>query len=163
MVVMTLQRSASHMHALVKGLTKDFPDLTLQSGSDFYWSPRERVVYYTDRQRLSDRWSLLHEVSHGLLEHQTFESDFELLQLELAAWEKAKQLAKKYKITIDTNHIEDCLDTYRDWLHKRSICPSCDVKTLQSSCNTYACFNCDTKWSVSSNRLCRAYRARIKA
>jgi hypothetical protein len=149
------------MQALLEGLTKDFPDLSFKIGSDFYWSPSEQVVYYTDKHKPSDAWTLLHEASHGLLQHKTFRSDFELLQLELEAWEKAKQLARKYRIKINYMHIEDCLDTYRDWLHKRSLCPTCNMKSLQTSCSTYNCLNCNSQWSVSSNRLCRPYRARI--
>ncbi len=149
------------MEILLKTLRKDFPHIGFTLAEDFYWSPREQSVYYKNAKRQSDLWSLLHETSHGILGHQNFHTDFELLQLEIAAWEKAKELANNYKITIDINHIEDCLDTYRDWLHKRSLCPACNVKSLQEDSNTYKCINCATAWQVSDSRLCRPYRARI--
>jgi len=150
------------METLLRVLQKDFPELTFKAANDFYWSPKEQSVYYTNvNKHQSDIWSLLHETSHGILNHKTFVTDFELLQLELAAWEKAKELAARYDITINTNHIEDCLDTYRDWLHKRSLCPSCSVKSLQEDANTYRCLNCNTAWHVSANRHCRPYRAKV--
>lgn len=151
------------MEALLRTLRQDFPRLSFKTSDDFYWSPQEQSVYYANAKQKSDVWSLLHETSHGILDHQTFVTDFELLQLELAAWVKAKELALRYDIIIDTNHIEDCLDTYRDWLHKRSLCPSCGVKSLQESVSTYHCLNCNTAWRVSANRHCRPYRAKITA
>lgn len=149
------------METLLKALRQDFPNLTFKTSDDFYWSPKEQSVYYAHTKRQSDIWSLLHEASHGILGHQTFVTDFELLQLELAAWEKAKELAIKYNITINPDHVEDCLDTYRDWLHKRSLCPSCSVKSLQEGASTYRCLNCSTAWRVSANRHCRPYRTKI--
>lgn len=152
------------MDTLLKQVQADYSELAFKEASEFYWSPREKTVYYANKSDHQTRWAwtLLHEVSHGLLEHKTFTSDFELLQLELAAWVKAKTLATKYSIEIDEEHIEDCLDTYRDWLHKRSLCPKCAVKSLQKAPGLYSCLNCSTEWRVSSNRLCRAYRACTK-
>ncbi len=149
------------MEKVLDKLGSDFPELIFSPAKEFYWSPQDKTVYYAVSTQLSDSWTLLHEASHGLLNHQTYTSDFELLRLEIAAWEKAKQLAKKYRIAIDTDHIEDCLDTYRDWLHKRSLCPTCGVKSLQKDERTYGCLNCDTIWHVSNNRFCRPYRSRI--
>ncbi len=149
------------MEALLNTLRKDYPTLSFKTAKTFYWSPKDHCIYYANSKKPASLWSLLHETSHGILNHRTFGTDFELLQLELEAWEKAKELAKTYSITIDTNHIEDCLDTYRDWLHKRSLCPGCKVKSLQQDTDTYRCFNCDTTWRVSGNRLCRPYRAQI--
>lgn len=152
------------MDTLLKKVISDYPELSFQEAPEFYWSPREKTVYYAVNldQELRWSWTLLHEISHGILEHKTFTSDFELLQLELAAWVKAKALAARYKIEIDEDHIEDCLDTYRDWLHKRSLCPTCAVKSLQKASGLYCCLNCGKEWHVSQNRLCRAYRASKK-
>jgi hypothetical protein len=153
-----------NMDILLKQVALDYPKLSFKGGTNFYWSPSEKTVYYANN--LADlnywRWTLLHEISHGVLGHKTFRSDFELLQLELAAWMKAQELATKYNIEISKDHIEDCLDTYRDWLHKRSLCPGCSVKSLQKSPGVYACLNCSKEWQVSENRLCRPYRASLK-
>lgn len=151
-------------NSLLNQLKKDFPEVTFRAGDCFLWSPKERVVQYCETSdNLEQRqWSLLHEVSHYILGHQSYHSDFELLQLELAAWEQAKKLGKQYHILINQNHIEDCLDTYRDWLHKRSLCPTCGVTGVQSSEQSYNCPNCPAVWHVSMERFCRAYRRKIQ-
>ncbi len=107
-------------------------------------------------------WSLLHETGHALLGHHSYKADFELLKLELAAWERARQIGQEVDVDIDENHIQDCLDTYRDWLYKRSICPSCGTKCLQQDDFThYSCFNCRAVWRVSASRFARSYRRQL--
>lgn len=147
------------MGDVLKQLQKDYPALRFVVHGAFYWSPQEKTVYFSTSNDKSDTWTLLHEASHGILGHTTFSGDFNLLQLELAAWEKAKELALGYGMTIDPDHIEDCLDTYRTWLYKRSLCPACGRESLQQSEKTYGCLNCNNTWNVSANRLCRPYRA----
>ena len=147
------------MDELIGKLSRDFPSLTFTAGDSFHWSPRQQQVFYIPNvihERAS--WSLLHEVSHGLLGHQDYTSDFELLKLEVEAWDKALQLAATYDLTIKPEHIQKCLNTYRDWLHQRSTCPTCTNKSLQTDPKHYHCFNCDTTWKVSSSRFCRPYR-----
>jgi IrrE N-terminal-like domain len=156
MAAMISQRHV--MATLLSELTNRYSALKFKKGKSFYWSPREQIVYHSDIENEADTWTLLHETSHGLLQHTNYASDFELLRLELAAWEKAKKLAAEHGITINNDHIEDCLDTYRDWLHKRSLCPICNVKSLQISNDSYGCMNCSTTWRVSKSRLCRPYR-----
>jgi hypothetical protein len=147
------------MNSLIATLSKDYPALGFEPGSVFTWSPKnKRIIYKTDDSGLIASWSLLHEVGHALLDHQDFNSDFELLTMEVEAWEKAKQLAAQHQITIDDDHIEDCLDTYRDWLYQRSTCPDCTSSSLQTDRRTYECFNCGMTWQVSSSRHCRPYR-----
>lgn len=146
------------MTQLLHKLTCDFPELTFMLGKEFYWSPQKQAVYHPQIASESDIWSLLHETSHAILNHQSFQSDFQLLALEREAWEHAKKLARNYNIAIDNDHIEDCLDTYRDWLHKRSVCPNCSVKSLQAAPNRYQCLNCATAWHVSPSQRCRPYR-----
>lgn len=149
------------MEKLIAKVNGLFPDLHFSAGKQFYWSPETGEIFYNaganDEQAT---WSLLHETGHALLRHTSYKADYELLRLEIAAWERAKKLASDLKIKIDEEHIQDCLDTYRDWLHKRSICPKCSVKCLQQGDFVhYRCFNCHTSWKVSGNRFCRAYRA----
>src|SRR6185437_9952408 len=124
----------------------------------FYWSPKDLKVFYKLDIQPTYRWKLLHEVGHALLNHQTYQSDFELLQLEVAAWQQAEAVAQDFKIKINSDYIQDCLDTYRDWLHKRSTCPSCGTRSLQEAADRYRCFNCQTTWHVSPSRFCRTYR-----
>ena len=147
------------MKNLLPNLRKDFPDITFVQADKFYWSPKDQTVYYDQSKKDKPAvWALIHELSHGLLSHKTYKTDFELLQLEVAAWDEAKNVANRYKITIDEEHVQDCLDTYRDWLHARSKCPSCGEHGLQDKSGTYQCINCDSTWHVSSERFCRPYR-----
>ena len=147
------------MERVIKLLNLQFPDLTYRPGDSFYWSPqRQEIRYVADSIAPSCIWTLLHETSHAILRHNSYESDFELIMLEIKAWEAAKKLAKKMKVKIDENHIEDCLDTYRDWIHARSICPKCESKSLQTDKLHYRCFNCHASWRVTASRFCRSYR-----
>jgi hypothetical protein len=148
------------MQAVINKIKKNYPSLKFSAGSQFYWSPETSEIFYNNES--NDKiavWSLLHETGHAILNHKIYKFDFELVRLEMEAWERAKQLAKEFGELIDEEHIQDCLDTYRDWLYRRSICPNCTAKCLQQGdIIHYRCFNCHTKWKVSSSRFCRSYR-----
>lgn len=150
---------------IIDSLQRRFPHLTFHEGAIFSWSPETQEIFYDATKPQESRiWSLLHETGHALLEHQSYRTDLELISLEIAAWEKAKQLAHEFQIEIDEEHIQDCLDTYRDWLYQRSVCPRCNNKSLQQDdIAFYQCFNCHTAWKVAPSRFCRAYRATQKA
>lgn len=152
------------MHPLLNSLVSDFPELTFAPSRTFFWSPKDRIIHYQSdtKNNLVSNWSLLHELSHALLDHQTYMSDFELLQMELDAWLKAEKLAQHYGYEIDQDHIQDCIDTYRDWLYQRSTCPTCTSCSTETSHRTYTCLNCGTEWKVSASRLCRPYRRKQK-
>ncbi len=138
--------------------------LRFESGKSFYWSPETMTITYNEKlvDNKTGKWSLLHEAAHAKLNHLNYSSDLGLLKLEVAAWDKAKEMASSFGLEIDENHIQDCLDTYRDWLHRRSTCPKCGIICLQYSPSTYTCHNCHTKWSVSASRFCRPYRLKLE-
>lgn len=148
------------MDKLIARLRNEFPDLIFTPGQQFYWSPETGEIFYKAKAGGQHAvWSLLHETGHALLGHESYKADFELLRLEVAAWERARGLAADLGLKIDEDHIQDCLDTYRDWLYKRSICPACTTKCLQQGDFVhYRCFNCHTSWRVTASRFCRAYR-----
>lgn len=146
------------MKNLLSSLRADYPGINFVAGEAFFWSPKDKTVTYTLGKTNQDNWSLLHEVSHGILEHIDYTSDFELVRLEVEAWDHAQKLAPTYGIQIDQDHVEDCLDTYRDWLHRRSTCPTCGTVSTQADPKTYRCFNCSATWHVSNSRFCRPYR-----
>ena len=147
-------------NVLLETLRARLPAVRFEPGESFSWSPAQQLVCYPESCMLEDSsgWALLHEAAHGILQHCSYETDFELLLLEVAAWQKAKELAAELEIEIDEDHIQDCLDTYRDWLHRRSTCPTCGIVGLQHSPRLYACHNCNATWQVSNSRFCRAYR-----
>ncbi len=145
---------------IVTKLNTIYPNLKFTSSNSYYWSPETKEIFY--KKGLYDdihQWSVLHEAGHALLNHTNYNLDFQLLAIEIEAWEKAKEIANNIGLSISNDHIQDCLDTYRDWLHRRSICPKCSNKSFQQrNRNYYRCFNCHTRWRVSSSRFCRTYR-----
>lgn len=147
---------------LLSALRTDFPDFRFKPGKRFQWSPQTKTIWFTKNSDAPARWSLLHEIGHALLNHEDYNRDHELISYEVAAWQKAKELAPKYGVAIDQNHIEDCLDGYRTWLHQRSTCPECHTVSTQASRSEYQCFNCGTRWKVSLSPLCRVHRRKQK-
>jgi hypothetical protein len=148
------------MNDLLDKLQAKYPNLVFKSSDSFYWSPDTNEIFYIEQSKDKiAKWSLLHETGHAILGHTHYVSDFMLLRLEIEAWEKAKEVAKAFDVSIDEDHIQDCLDTYRDWLYKRSICPKCSNKSLQQSDPSYyRCFNCHMRWRVTNSKFCRTYR-----
>jgi hypothetical protein len=148
------------MLKLIARLQAQYPNLRYTHGQQFAWSPETSEIFYKPGAEGDEaKWSLLHETGHALLRHQSYRADVELLKLEVEAWQRARLLARDVSVTINEDHIQDCLDTYRDWLDKRSICPTCSNKCLQQDdCKSYRCFNCHASWRVSDNRFGRAYR-----
>jgi hypothetical protein len=80
------------MEKVVNHLQGILPDVTFTCGDSFFWSPQHRLITYQDDgdKAIVHTWALLHEAAHALLGHTTYNSDFELLMLEVDAWEKAK-------------------------------------------------------------------------
>ena len=109
---------------LLSQLKADYPDLTFIVGKDFVWSKGRQELIVDPEAFAADAFTL-HELGHALLKHESFMYDVELLRQEREAWEYAKTtLAPAYCVTIDMELIEDSLDTYREWLHVRSLCPN---------------------------------------
>jgi hypothetical protein len=146
------------MEKLVDALRRDYPHITFREADVASWSHERREVSYCPDEHDTGVWSVLHELGHALLGHRSYESDINLLQKEAEAWQKAVSVAEHYQLVIASDHIQNCLDTYRDWLHKRSTCPTCGSHGLQQSKTLYCCLNCRDTWKVSSARFCRPYR-----
>jgi hypothetical protein len=146
--------------SLATKLQTDFPRFGFVASHEFRWSPKERTIFYD--QDSSDQASLLHELSHAILDHREYARDIELIELERDAWTYAREtLAHTYDASIDSEQSEDALDTYRDWLHARSICPGCLATGLQTKKNEYKCILCTTKWRVNDARICALRRYKI--
>ncbi len=148
--------------SFIEKLAKDYPQFRFRPGAQEHWSPKDSAITYSKSGTPRELYyGLLHELAHALLDHSSYRSDFELLKLESQAWDLAAQIGKKYEISIDDGHIQNCLDTYRDFLHRRSKCPTCDMHVMQKDPTTYKCFNCGASWHVSSRRFSRSYRRKI--
>jgi hypothetical protein len=149
---------SSSVSVLVTQLVHDFPELKFEKSDTAHWSPTEQIIYYSDNSA-----DLLHELGHALLDHKNFVQDIELLHIERDAWEKARELAPKYGVKINDDAIENALDSYRDWLHARSLCPNCRQTGLQNrETLDYYCVNCNARWHANDARICGLKRKMIK-
>lgn len=146
--------------SLVNKLRSDFEQFAFTPSDDFHWSPTDNTVYYIPDS--DDRASLLHELAHGLLGHKSYARDITLLAMERDAWSRASQeLGPAYKVTINDKMVEAALDTYRDWLHARSTCPSCQAIGVQTNKHQYGCLACHEKWRVNDARICALRRYKV--
>jgi hypothetical protein len=147
---------------LINQLKSDYPQFIFKESDDSYWSHDQKTIYYNaDNNHLH---LLLHELSHGILDHTDYKRDIELIAMEREAWDKAKKLADEYNLVIDNNFIQSNLDTYRNWLHARSTCPKCNATGMQIKPNIYSCLVCNHKWTVNEARTCtlKRYSKKIK-
>lgn len=143
-------------------LQKLYPQFIVQEGDDFYYSPTKNAIVYTpDAPQATDK--LLHEYSHAILGHTAYRRDIELIGLERDAWQHAsKVLAPLCGLQISQAVIDEDMDSYRDWLHARSTCPTCESIGLQSDTATYSCLVCHHKWRVNQAISCGLRRHKLK-
>jgi hypothetical protein len=147
---------------LIKRLKDDFPKLKFVPSELCKWSPSTNTVYYAPLTSSAAKISLIHELAHALLGHTTFVRDIELMQKEVEAWQYAKdKLSASYQLVINQADVDEVLETYRDWLYKRSLCPNCGQTGLQIKTNTYNCLNCRCLWHVNDARQCRLRRLKL--
>ncbi len=146
--------------SLASRLQADFPQFAFVASDGFRWSPKMQTVFYDEAS--GDQAALLHELAHALLGHEGYTRDVALLELERDAWAHAQEvLAGTYDIIIDADQTEDALDTYRDWLHARSLCPGCHATGIQVKQNEYKCIVCMTRWRVNDARACALRRYKV--
>lgn len=122
-------------------LKNDYPDLHFKAGEKFMYRPPKTIVLVSS-EPFSELLTL-HEVSHAICKHKSFTMDVERLKMENEAWEKARELAVFYGIEVNEDLIQDELDTYRDWLHKKSRCPICGLTRFQTPDSLYHCPQCE--------------------
>lgn len=143
---------------LARQLSIDYPSITFAESTTCAWDPTRHTVFFHPQRPASE---LLHELGHALLGHIDYTRDIELLRQERDAWEKAQLVAPQYGVTLAIEDIEQHIDTYRDWLHRRSTCPSCGGTGVQSAALRYACPTCQTSWRVNEARQVGLKRTRL--
>lgn len=149
----------TRIQSIVNNIKRDFVKYSFFQASSFYWTASTKMITLGPLKSLHDVYLLLHEIAHAELGHTDYLYDVDLVRNEVAAWEHAKKiLAPRYNLTVDTNAAEDALDTYRLWLHHRSLCPTCAQTGIQQNKNTYNCINCRCSWRVNEARLCNLRR-----
>lgn len=129
------------MESLVKKLKVDYPEFKFVIGKKFLFRYPKTIVIGPAESN-SDLL-LLHELGHAILGHQDFKTDVMRLKMEVEAWEEARKLSEKYGIEFDDDSVQNELDTYRDWLHKKSRCPKCGLTRFQSADGVYHCPRCE--------------------
>lgn len=145
---------------LISKLQATFPEYAFAAGDEFRWSPDEQTIIYDPSS--DDQAALLHELSHAILNHTSYMRDVHLLDLERDAWQYAiRELSVTYGVPIPIDQVESSLDTYRDWLHARSICPNCGATGIQTKSDEYKCVACYERWRVNDARICALRRYRV--
>ena len=136
-------------------------NVSLEEGPSFSWHHKTHTVTYDPHDPRVDVF-LLHEIGHALLDHHDYSYDIHLLEMERSAWDEAKKLAKEFAIKVPPDTIEDALDSYRDWLHARSLCPRCGSTGVQDGQHQYICLACHQKWRANEARTCQLRRYHTK-
>lgn len=141
---------------LLKQLQRDYQEIKFIKGKTNVWSPKTKEIYYSAP---ISKYSLLHELGHALQKHTTYKLDIQLIKLEADAWQEAQKIAQNYNLKISQSYINNCMNTYKDWLLARSKCPACDLVGLQSIKTLhYNCCNCFLTWSVPFEPKCLVKR-----
>lgn len=144
---------------IIPKLAVDYPEFTFTPSDDNRWQSHTKTIFYTS----DDPAVILHELAHAILGHDAYSRDLDLIAIERDAWSYAKNhLAPRYDITITEEAIDVSLDSYRDWLHARSTCPSCSATGIQTGVDIYKCLACRASWRVNEARLCALRRYTIR-
>lgn len=146
--------------SLIKQLGVDYPNFHFINTGDFSWDPSLSAIGYTITGEVH---LLLHELGHACLNHTSYARDVQLLEMERAAWEYAQtHLSSTYGVKITTDQIDTNIDTYRIWLHQRSLCPTCACTGIEKYKNKYHCPACHCVWQPNIAKTCALRRYKYK-
>ena len=147
--------------SILRQIEADFPQFNFELNDNFSWQPKTQTITHPAIKNRDDTAQLLHELSYGLLEHSTYNRDIQLIDMERDAWKHTvKNLAPKYSINLSLSDeiIQDALDSYRNWLHDRSVCPNCNAVGFEHAKSLYRCINCQSEWQVNEAKYCHLRR-----
>ncbi len=146
-VIFTLnKRSGSNSlskvdETLLERIKRDFPEFNFCEGKKFVFKPPKTIILGPEEP--SYNLLMLHELAHAVLRHRNFKMNVERLKMENEAWEKTRELAQRYGVDFDEEIAQEELDTYRDWLHKKSRCPECGLTRFETPDGQYHCPRCE--------------------
>lgn len=150
MVATTMPSTTS----LLSSLRRAYPEIIYRQDSTTAWHPNSQTVTYNESEPNIEA-QLLHETAHAISQHVNYQRDVELLGYERDAWRIAqKELGPHFGIEISNDTAQDHLDSYRDWLHARSKCPSCESTGVEDPARQYTCLDCSHEWRVNEARSC---------
>ena len=138
--------------AFLNRLVSLYPNFTFRAGKKFKFRPQKTIYYIppevfeleTPKDSLETFPLLLcHELAHALLGHFSYSTDLERLKIEVSSWEETKSLCKKFKIPFSEELATLELDTYRNWLDKKSRCKTCGMTRFETPDGKYLCPRCD--------------------
>ncbi len=131
----------------LKDLISAYPEFTFRPGKKFSFRPPKSIHYLEDNDNF--RFLLLHELAHALLGHFSFSTSLERLKIERDAWEKTRSLCAEYKIPFDESLAEAELNTYRDWVHQKTLCKCCGLSCLELNSESLYCPFCQKTYKRS--------------
>ena len=132
------------LKALINSIKTDYPELQFEQSEIFTFRPPKTILYNSSQERAD--LILLHELGHYLDKDQDYASDIALLRIEAEAWQRAEDLSFRYHLHWDEDFAQAKLDSYRDWLHRASLCPSCEINGYQDKQGRYHCPLCEKSW-----------------
>lgn len=143
---------------LIETIESDYPAINLvRDANSFSWRSHSQSITYNPNDPDAPQL-LLHELGHAIKQHDNYNTDIQLLRMEREAWIEAQQVAHKYSISLDEDFIESSLDSYREWIHRKSTCPNCNSNGFQNVEGKYICPLCQKSWIVNDGLICRIYR-----
>ena len=133
--------------AFLDSLKQSYSDYTFRPGRKFLFRPPKSIYYLEADDNF--RLLLLHELAHALLGHFTYTKSLERLQIERDAWEKTRELCELHSVAFDEALAESELDTYRDWVHQKTLCKTCGLTCLEVSSESLYCPFCQKFYQKS--------------
>lgn len=134
------------MKALVPKLQALYPNLSFKFGRRFAFKPPKTISIGPDEGPYTPQL-LFHELGHALSKEYAYSTKVERLRIESIAWQTGKAAYQEHQQALnlpswDDDFAEDNLDTYRDWLHQKSICRTCGLTMFEDD-SGWHCPYCD--------------------
>ena len=136
-----MQKSSNDFPALLKTLEVSYPNIIFKPSHRFRFHPPQTIFY--DPKSANAHLLILHELGHALIDKNTYQTDIERLKIESEAWNQAKIIAESLQVTFDNDFAEQNLNSYRDWLHQKSLCKKCHLTRFQTPDGIYHCPHCE--------------------
>ena len=129
-------------------LSSEFKDYKFVPSTRFKWRAPNSIFFEKNSGVPMPYFALLtlHELGHALSGHKDYKTDVERLRIESEAWQRAKHLIAEHPnwdLEYNEDFAENELDSYRDWLHKKSKCKRCGLTCYQTADGKYHCPTCD--------------------
>ena len=146
-------------NSFLSALETNYSQFKFYPSSRFRFHPPKTIYYELPILPISNQdiplqfqsfaMQLLHELGHALSNHNSYQLSIDRLKKETEAWQSAKKVfalhpewTKKYPFHYEQNFVELHLDTYRHWLHQKSVCKNCGLTRFQNQSGQWICPRC---------------------